>query len=175
MTEAKELKDPTDLYYAQPLEVRQCCTQLFNLLSLPQVLCVYACLHNLLASPSFLLLGFGLLPHQCVASIRDVERLRWYPLRTHRDWTARLRTRAQENIFEWHFTVRGPDDTPFAGGIYHGRILLPPEYPFKPPSIILLTVCVLHCHDRVLTGWLRVHACDELCVSGARSCARVCF
>lgn len=64
LTEAKELRDPTDLYYAQPLE---------------------------------------------------------------------------ENIFEWHFTVRGPDDTPFAGGIYHGRILLPNEYPFKPPSIILLT------------------------------------
>ncbi len=25
------------------------------------------------------------------------------------------------------------------GGIYHGRILLPPEYPFKPPSFLLLT------------------------------------
>ncbi|KAJ3338480.1 hypothetical protein HDU93_009496 [Gonapodya sp. JEL0774] len=44
-----------------------------------------------------------------------------------------------DNLFEWHFTVRGPVDTPFEGGIYHGRILLPPEYPFKPPSIIFLT------------------------------------
>lgn len=25
------------------------------------------------------------------------------------------------------------------GGIYHGRILLPPEYPFKPPSFLMLT------------------------------------
>ncbi len=25
------------------------------------------------------------------------------------------------------------------GGIYHGRITLPPEYPFKPPSFIMLT------------------------------------
>ena len=25
------------------------------------------------------------------------------------------------------------------GGIYHGRILLPSEYPFKPPEFILLT------------------------------------
>ena len=25
------------------------------------------------------------------------------------------------------------------GGIYHGRILLPPEYPFKPPSFLLLS------------------------------------
>lgn len=25
------------------------------------------------------------------------------------------------------------------GGLYHGRILLPPEYPFKPPSFMMLT------------------------------------
>ncbi len=46
----------------------------------------------------------------------------------------------QDNLFEWHFTLRGPGDTSFDGGIYHGRIILPPEYPMKPPSIILLTV-----------------------------------
>ncbi|RYH15796.1 ubiquitin-conjugating enzyme E2 [archaeon] len=46
----------------------------------------------------------------------------------------------EENMFEWHFTIRGPDDTPFAGGVYHGRILLPAEYPFKPPNIVFLTV-----------------------------------
>jgi len=45
----------------------------------------------------------------------------------------------EENLFEWHFTVRGPMDSEFEGGIYHGRIILPPEYPMKPPSIILLT------------------------------------
>jgi len=44
-----------------------------------------------------------------------------------------------ENLFEWHFTVRGPPDTEFSDGRYHGRITLPPEYPMKPPSIILLT------------------------------------
>ena len=25
------------------------------------------------------------------------------------------------------------------GGVYHGRVLLPPEYPFKPPAFMLLT------------------------------------
>ncbi|KAI7898780.1 ubiquitin-conjugating enzyme/RWD-like protein [Cokeromyces recurvatus] len=45
----------------------------------------------------------------------------------------------EENIFEWHFTVRGPKDTEFEEGRYHGRILLPTEYPFKPPEIIFLT------------------------------------
>ena len=48
----------------------------------------------------------------------------------------------QDNLFEWHFTVRGPPDSDFAGGRYHGRITLPPEYPMKPPSIMLLTVSI---------------------------------
>ena len=46
----------------------------------------------------------------------------------------------EDNLFEWHFTIQGPPSTDFEGGIYHGRILLPPEYPMKPPNIILLTV-----------------------------------
>jgi ubiquitin-conjugating enzyme E2 J1 len=45
----------------------------------------------------------------------------------------------EDNLFEWHFTIRGPADTDYAGGIYHGRIIFPPEYPYKPPSIMLLT------------------------------------
>jgi len=45
----------------------------------------------------------------------------------------------EDDLFEWHFTVRGPPDSPFEGGLYHGRILLPPEYPLKAPEIILLT------------------------------------
>ena len=31
-------------------------------------------------------------------------------------------------------------DTEFDGGVYHGRIILPAEYPMKPPNIIILTV-----------------------------------
>jgi len=45
----------------------------------------------------------------------------------------------EDNLFEWHFTVRGPEDTDFQGGVYHGRILVPAEYPMKPPDIIVLT------------------------------------
>lgn len=46
----------------------------------------------------------------------------------------------QDNLYEWHFTVRGPPDSEFAEGFYHGRIILPPEYPLKPPAILILTV-----------------------------------
>lgn len=45
----------------------------------------------------------------------------------------------EDDIFEWHCTVRGPAGTEFEGGLYHFRILLPAEYPFRPPSIMMLT------------------------------------
>jgi len=40
----------------------------------------------------------------------------------------------------WHFTIRGSKNTEYAGGIYHGKLVLPLEYPFKPPSLYFLTV-----------------------------------
>jgi len=45
----------------------------------------------------------------------------------------------EDNIFEWHFTLRGPSSSEFQEGIYHGRILLPAEYPFRPPDVMLMT------------------------------------
>jgi ubiquitin-conjugating enzyme E2 J1 len=45
----------------------------------------------------------------------------------------------ENDMFEWHFTIRGADGTDFEGGVYHGRILLPADYPFKPPHIVFLT------------------------------------
>lgn len=50
------------------------------------------------------------------------------------------RCASQDNLFEWHFTILGPADTPFEGGRYHGRVVLPSDYPMKPPSILMLTV-----------------------------------
>jgi len=35
--------------------------------------------------------------------------------------------------------VRGPDDTPYTGGYYHGKLVFPREFPFKPPSIYMIT------------------------------------
>jgi len=45
----------------------------------------------------------------------------------------------ENDIFEWHATLRGAPDTEFEGGLYHCRVSLPAEYPFRPPSIMLLT------------------------------------
>ena len=44
-----------------------------------------------------------------------------------------------ENIFIWYFVVFGLYDCPYEGGFYMGKIIFPPEYPWKPPEIRMLT------------------------------------
>ncbi|KAG5601895.1 hypothetical protein H5410_033265 [Solanum commersonii] len=43
------------------------------------------------------------------------------------------------DILEWHYVLEGIEGTPFAGGLYYGKIKFPPEYPFKPPGISMVT------------------------------------
>lgn len=43
------------------------------------------------------------------------------------------------DILEWHYVLEGSAGTPFQGGDYYGKIKFPPEYPFKPPSISMIT------------------------------------
>jgi len=45
----------------------------------------------------------------------------------------------EKNILLWNFIIRGPPDSPYHGGEYHGVIMFPAEYPFKPPGIKMLT------------------------------------
>ncbi|KAI9008073.1 ubiquitin-conjugating enzyme/RWD-like protein, partial [Gaertneriomyces semiglobifer] len=45
----------------------------------------------------------------------------------------------ESNILEWHYIIRGPPDSPYEGGEYWGKIVFPGEYPYKPPSIRMLT------------------------------------
>ncbi|KAF3811455.1 Ubiquitin-conjugating enzyme E2 J1 [Colletotrichum gloeosporioides] len=52
------------------------------------------------------------------------------------DYTA---TPLETDLFEWHFTFRGPPNSSYSDGIYHGRIVLPPTYPLRPPSFRFLT------------------------------------
>ncbi|PTB35528.1 uncharacterized protein TrAFT101_009070 [Trichoderma asperellum] len=40
----------------------------------------------------------------------------------------------ESDLFEWHFTLRGPPNSAYSQGVYHGRIILPPAYPLRPPS-----------------------------------------
>lgn len=43
------------------------------------------------------------------------------------------------NILQWHYVVKGPEESPYEGGYYHGKLVFPREFPFKPPSIYMIT------------------------------------
>ena len=45
----------------------------------------------------------------------------------------------ENNIQEWRFVIQGPHDSPYEGGMYQGKLRFPDDYPFKPPSIFMLT------------------------------------
>ncbi|CAD6567181.1 MAG: Ubiquitin-conjugating enzyme E2 6 [Tremellales sp. Tagirdzhanova-0007] len=45
----------------------------------------------------------------------------------------------EKNILDWHFIIRGPPDSLYAGGEYHGLIWFPSDYPFKPPDVKMFT------------------------------------
>ena len=45
----------------------------------------------------------------------------------------------KNNLYEWHFTLLGPEDTDFEGGVYHGKFILPKNYPLNPPDIYFMT------------------------------------
>lgn len=45
----------------------------------------------------------------------------------------------ESNILEMHYVIEGSKETPYAGGIYHGKLIFPKDYPLKPPSVMMLT------------------------------------
>jgi len=44
-----------------------------------------------------------------------------------------------KSLCVWQFTFCGPSNTPYARGLYTGRIHLPPTYPAAPPELYMLT------------------------------------
>ncbi|KAI3654028.1 hypothetical protein MP228_000747 [Amoeboaphelidium protococcarum] len=45
----------------------------------------------------------------------------------------------EKNVLEWHYVITGAPETPFFNGEYHGKLVFPSDYPFKPPSITMIT------------------------------------
>eukprot|EP00929_Paragymnodinium_shiwhaense_P091846 TRINITY_DN51735_c0_g1_i2.p1 TRINITY_DN51735_c0_g1~~TRINITY_DN51735_c0_g1_i2.p1 ORF type:complete len:592 (+),score=17.59 TRINITY_DN51735_c0_g1_i2:43-1818(+) len=44
------------------------------------------------------------------------------------------------SMLEWHFLLHNlPQDSPYAKGCYHGKLMFSAEYPNKPPKLVLIT------------------------------------
>lgn len=68
-----------------------------------------------------------------------------------------------ENFLEWNFTILGPSESPYEGGIYEGIITYPSTYPHDPPSVRFTTPLF---HPNVYSGdSLGNHKVGDLCIS----------
>lgn len=75
-----------------------------------------------------------------VAGSRAVQRLRREYTKLNEDPIPYVTARPiPADILEWHFVVRGPEKTPLEGGVYHGKLRFPQDFPFSPPSIYIMT------------------------------------
>ncbi|KAL4492448.1 hypothetical protein ABPG72_005583 [Tetrahymena utriculariae] len=64
--------------------------------------------------------------------MKEIEHLSKNP---SEDYTA---APLSNDLYTWHFTIRGPTETEFEEGIYHGKIIFPFNYPLEPPDIYFL-------------------------------------
>lgn len=53
----------------------------------------------------------------------------------HHVWVGPL----SKNLWVWHFSFLGLAGTPYEGGLYHGRLILPKNYPGSPPKVQVWT------------------------------------
>lgn len=80
---------------------------------------------------------------------------------------------AGTNLFEWEAVLLGPEDSPYAGGVFHLILQFPMDYPFRPPHVQFKTR-IYHpninsagaiCLDILKTQWSPVLTVGKLLLS----------
>ncbi len=73
--------------------------------------------------------------HLCLITLSGVKRIMREAAEMSEDPSNDYTAHPLENdLFEWHCTMRGPAGTEFEGGLYHFRILLPSDTPSVPQA-----------------------------------------
>ncbi|EPQ58417.1 hypothetical protein GLOTRDRAFT_137137 [Gloeophyllum trabeum ATCC 11539] len=45
----------------------------------------------------------------------------------------------EDNLFEWNCAIKASPDSPYKGGTFRFKVVIPPTFPFKPPTVTFLT------------------------------------
>jgi len=73
-------------------------------------------------------------------SIAAIQRLKKEYQAILKDKPPFIQTRPHnDNLLIWHYAIEGPPGSVYEGGVYHGKIVFPAEYPYKGPAIMMIT------------------------------------
>lgn len=51
----------------------------------------------------------------------------------------------EKSILEWHYVLKGSPESPYEGGVYHGKVVFPSEYPYVILLFFAFFFCLLGC------------------------------